>query len=285
MKIGLSTYCFHILLKDGKISFSEVIEFARKTGFDFIEFTDVGPEGDDIPQKAGELSKACRDAGLQICSYAVHADFLYGSGGDAKKETERLKTCLDTAKALGSPLMRHDATWGLKDNSKAKTWQEAVKYMVPYIRELCEYAASLGIKTMTENHGYFLQDSYRMEELVLSVNNPNYGLLVDMGNFMCADETSIKALPTVMPYAFHVHAKDFLYKDGRESCPDDSWFPTRGGNHLRGTILGHGVVSVEQCINYIKSTGYLGNISLEFEGSEEPYDAVRRGYEYLKRFV
>jgi sugar phosphate isomerase/epimerase len=135
---------------------------------------------------------------------------------------------------------------------------------------------------MTENHGYFLQDSCRMEELVSAVGHPNYGLLVDMGNFMCADEVSVNALTTVMPYAFHVHAKDFLYKSGAEPRPDNSWFPTRAGNHLRGTILGHGVVSVGQCIEYVKKCGYTGVLSLEFEGSEEPLDAIRRGCEYMR---
>jgi sugar phosphate isomerase/epimerase len=269
-------------MKDGTYTFFDAIEYAKKTGFQAIEFTDVGPEGKTIPIEAGRIAKAVKDAGLELCNYAVHADFLYGSDGDMKKEIDRVKACLDTAKALGSPLMRHDATWGLKDNTKCRTWREAVKLIAPAIREVTEYAATLGIKTMTENHGYFLQDSCRMEELVLAVNHPNYGLLVDMGNFMCADETSINALATVMPYAFHVHAKDFLYKSGAEPRPDDSWFPTRGGNHLRGTILGHGVVSVGQCIEYVKKCGYSGVLSLEFEGSEEPLDAIRRGCEYMK---
>jgi sugar phosphate isomerase/epimerase len=248
-----------------------------------MEFTDVPPEGNKIPEIAGDLAKACKDAGLEICSYAVHADFLYGSDGNMKKEVERLKACLGTAKLLGAPLMRHDACWGLKEGSPCRTWREAVKLMAPAIREVAEHAASLGIRTMTENHGRFLQDSSRMECLVLEVNHPNYGLLVDMGNFMCADEPCVNALATVMPYAFHVHAKDFLYKSGQESRPDDSWFPTRGGSYLRGTILGHGVVSVGQCVNFIKSSGYSGVLSLEFEGLEEPLNAIQRGYEYLKK--
>jgi sugar phosphate isomerase/epimerase len=106
-----------------------------------------------------------------------------------------------------------------------------------------------------------------------------------MGNFMCADETSTEALSTVLPYAFHVHAKDFLWKSGAEKQPDNSWFPTRAGNHLRGTILGHGVVSVSQCVENIKKTGYAGTLSLEFEGHEEPLEAVRRGYEFLARLL
>ena len=286
MKIGVSSYCYHRLIREGKFTLFDAIEYTRKTGFDVIEFSDfTPPEGKSLEDFARELAKACKDAGLPICNYATGADFLNGSDGDIKKEVQRLKGRVDIAKILGSPLMRHDACWGLKDNTKGRSWRDAVKQIAPAIREVTEYAASLNIKTMTENHGTFLQDSSRMEELVLAVNHPNYGLLVDMGNFMCADEISIKALVTVMPYAFHVHAKDFLYKDGAESRPDDSWFPSRGGNYLRGTVLGHGVVSVGQCIQYIKKCGYSGIISLEFEGSEEPLDAIRRGYEYIKKFV
>ncbi|MCL2833397.1 MAG: sugar phosphate isomerase/epimerase [Treponema sp.] len=285
MKIGVSTYCYNRLIKAGTFTLFDAIKSARKTGFDFVEFADFTlPEGKSLDAYAGELGKACKEAGIGVCNYATHADFLYGSDGDMKKEVSRLKARVDAAKIMGSPIMRHDSCWGLKDNTKARSWREAIKIMAPAIREVTEYAASIGIRTMTENHGYFLQDSARMEELVLTVNHPNYGLLVDIGNFMCADEISVNALANVMPYAFHVHAKDFLYKNGAEPRPDDSWFPTRAGNHLRGTILGHGVVSVGQCIEYIKKCGYTGVLSLEFEGSEEPLDAVQRGFDYLKKF-
>ena len=43
-------------------------------------------------------------------------------------------------------------------------------------------------------------------------DSPNYGWLVDMGNFLCADDLPVHAVPIAAPYAFHVHVKDFLYK-------------------------------------------------------------------------
>jgi sugar phosphate isomerase/epimerase len=286
MKIGVSSYSFSRLYKNGAFTLFDAVEYVRKTGFDAIEFTDLAPpEGKSLRDFAKELAAACAAAGLAIASYTIGADFVNGSAGDTKKETERVKGCVDIAKILGVPCMRHDSCWGFKDKSRGRTYRDAVKLIAPAIREVTEYAASLGIRTMTENHGYFMQDSYRMEELVLAVGHPNYGLLVDMGNFMCADEVSVNALARVMPYAFHVHAKDFLWKSGAEPRPDDSWFPTRGGNHLRGTIVGHGVVSAAQCLEYIKSTGYDGTVSLEFEGLEEPLEAVRLGYEFLRARV
>jgi sugar phosphate isomerase/epimerase len=283
MKIGVSSYCFSKLLNAGNFTLFDAIEYAKKTGFDAIEFTDLKtPQGKSEADFALELREACKKAGLEITCYAVAADLIYGSDGNTRKEIERIKGCVDIAKILGASLLRHDACWGLKDTSKGRNWRDAIRIMAPAIREITEYASGFGIRTMTENHGYFLQDSARMESLVLAVDHPNYGLLVDMGNFMCADEESVKALVNVMPYAFHVHAKDFLWKPGTETRPDDSWFPTRARNYLRGTILGHGVVSVAQCLDYIKGCNYQSTVSLEFEGSEEPLDAVRRGYEFLR---
>ena len=282
MKIGISAYSFSKLIKNGGFTLFDAISRAKEIGYSAIEFIELNPpEGKDLPGFAGELRNACDKAGLSITCYAVSADFLNGSGGNSNAEVERIKKAVDLAGILGAPCLRHDATWGIKGTG-CRTYRDAIRLIVPAIRAVTEYAACSGIRTMTENHGYLLQESRRMEELVLAVDRPNYGLLVDIGNFMCADESSLAALPVVMPYAFHVHAKDFLWKSGVEARPDDSWFPTRGGNYLRGTILGHGAVPLSQCLAFITGSGYTGGISLEFEGSEDPLDAARRGFEFLK---
>jgi sugar phosphate isomerase/epimerase len=269
-------------MKGGRFSLFDAVNYARETGYGAIEFTGLEPPPGKSPAGfAGELRDACEKAGLSVACYAVSADFLNGSGGNGKAEAERIKGAVDIAGILGAPCLRHDATWSIKGTG-CRTYRDAIRRIAPFIREVTEYAARSGIRTMTENHGYLLQESRCMEELALAVDHPNYGLLVDIGNFLCADESGLSALPVVMPYAFHVHAKDFLWKSGAEGQPDDSWFPTRGGNYLRGTILGHGAVPLTQCLAFIKASGYDGGVSLEFEGSEDPLEAVRRGFEFLR---
>jgi sugar phosphate isomerase/epimerase len=262
----------------------DAIKYAKEIGCDAIEFTELQvPPGKTIQDFAGELRAACTEAGLSISCYAVSADFLNNpKGGQA--EAERIKGAVDIARILGAACMRHDASWGIKDETPAgcRTYRDAVRLIAPAIRAVTEYAAPLGIRTTCENHGFFFQDSSRMEELVLAVAHPNFGLLVDIGNFLCADEPVLHALTTVMPYAVHIHAKDFLWKSGTGKRPDDSWFSTRGGDFLRGTILGHGVVPAAQALSFIRNSGYNGTISLEFEGLEEPLDAIRRGIAVLK---
>jgi sugar phosphate isomerase/epimerase len=284
MKIGVSSYCYSSLIgKDGFTLF-DAIRHAGEAGFDEIEFTDFeAPEGDSMIGYAQKLREACEASNLQVVNFAVGSDFIDGSGGDPAKETARVKGLVDVAHALGARFMRHDTSWNPKDRVACRTYRDVIRKIVPYIREVADYAEAKGIRTMSENHGYLMQDSCRMEELVIAVGHPNYGLLVDIGNFMCADEASLDALPTAMPYAFHVHAKDFLWKDGAQERPDDSWFPTRQGHHLRGTVLGHGVVSVAQCLRFVKASGYGGTVSLEFEGLESPINAIERGLAFLRK--
>ncbi|MDD6882563.1 MAG: sugar phosphate isomerase/epimerase [Eubacteriales bacterium] len=279
MKIGVSSYCYQKLLNGGQMSLEEAIAFTAETGFDAIEFTDdrVPKDGDPI-EWARRIGELCKKHGLEVSLLAVWADFI-----NNENEVERVKRQVDVCAALGAKLMRHDATWGFRAPEYGRrSFQDALKIVAPAIREVTEYAATRGVRTMCENHGFFMQDSYRMEALVQAVNHENFGLLVDVGNFACADEPSEKAVAAVAPYAFHAHVKDFLYKPGTMSAPDNSWFDTRGGNHLRGTILGHGVIPVKQCIDILRRAGFDGTLSLEFEGMEDPREAVRRGFAFIE---
>ena len=106
-----------------------------------------------------------------------------------------------------------------------------------------------------------------------------------MGNFTCADESSAYAVGIAAPYAFHVHAKDFLIKSGNGTDPGHGWFRSRGGNYLRGTIVGHGEIPVVQCVHILKNAGYQGWLSLEFEGMEDNLSAVEAGLAYLRRIT
>jgi sugar phosphate isomerase/epimerase len=135
-----------------------------------------------------------------------------------------------------------------------------------------------------ENHGFFVQDSRRAEKLVNRVAHDNFGLLVDMGNFTCADEDPVTAVGRVAPYAFYVHAKDFHIKSGQGQNPGTGFFRSRGGAYLRGAVIGHGDVPVKQCLDALRAAGYDGYVSLEFEGMEENQKAIAIGLENLKRY-
>jgi len=283
MKIGVSSYCFSRCVEAG-MSMEDVVRNAKEMGFDQIEITEFPPvDGESLPETAARIRACCEKEGLPIHAYVVFADFINGSGGDPAAEAERVKGMVDVAVVFGAKLMRHDTTWGFRD--RPGTFKEAADIIAPHIRGVAEYAQSKGVRTMSENHGYFVQESARMEYLIEKVNHSNYGALIDVGNFLCADEDPILAVSRLAPYGFHAHAKDFLWKDGRLPAPGADWFPTRGGHHIRGTIVGHGVVPVAQCVKILRDGHYAGDLGLEFEGPEEVLHAVKAGLDYLRKIV
>lgn len=285
MKIGVSSYSFSQAVEAGAMGFMDIIPKAKELGFEVVEFAGLlPPEGTDALSFAPRVRDACAAAGLEVAAYTIPADLLCGSGGCLEAEVGRLRGELAVAAALGAPMMRHDAGWGWPpDRGGLKSFDSALPRMARGCRMVTEHAAEMGIRTMVENHGYFCQDSERVERLVDAVDHPNFGVLLDLGNFMCADEDPARAVGRLAPYVFHVHAKDFHWKAGASPDPGGGWFPTRAGNRLRGAVLGHGEVPVAQCLGILKRAGYNGIVSLEFEGIEEPVRGITLGLANLRR--
>jgi len=284
MKLGVTSYSFLKYAKQTKCGYNEICDISKKIGFEGIEFVDLGnilayPVGDDMTLAQG-IKEHCAEIGLEIVAYTVGANFL---ADDVEAEMRRVRGCVDVTAALGAKVMRHDAAWGPR-KTFGYGYDEAIAELAPRIREIADYAASKGVKTCTENHGRYFQAPDRVKALIDAVNHPNYGWLIDMGNFMGVDADIVGAVRTAAPYAFHVHVKDNLFKPGGCVAPV-GWSPTTGGNYLRATVPGHGYVPIAHCINIIREAGYEGYISLEFEGWEDTLPALESGYAYIRKLV
>ncbi|MCL1887637.1 MAG: sugar phosphate isomerase/epimerase [Kiritimatiellaeota bacterium] len=275
MNIGVSNYSFARMKKTPV----ETVALAKELGFASIEFS-----GNMDRAAALAVREACERAGLPVTNYAIWADFLMASSVEA--EAERLFAEVDIAAALGAKTMRHDASGGFTAPLGAyNCFDQALPVLAKGCRMVTEYAAAKGVVTTVENHGRFCQDSARVASLVGAVNHPNFGALVDIGNFVCVDEDPVVACGNLAGMAKHVHAKDFHLKAGFLDNPGEGWFMTRGGNFARGSIIGHGNVPVRQCLANLKRAGYDGTVSIEFEGMEENMTALRVGRANLEALL
>ena len=278
MKISVSSYSYSQL---GNSDF-ERIDLAKEMGFDGIEFAEINPGSENKTDYAKKLRKYADDVGVEITNYAIGADF---GNKDVDSEIERLKGEVDIAEILGVKVMRHDATSGPEAERFAKSGFE--KYL-PTLAKGCkavtEYAKTKGIRTCVENHGFFCQQSDRVEALMNAVDDYNFGWLVDIGNFLCADEAPLDAVKVGVKHIVYAHVKDFYFADKSVPTPD-GYFDTRDGNHLCGSVLGDGIVPVKECVDIIKKSGYDGWITLEYEGQESPLTAVPKGLEFLRKIV
>ena len=281
MRLGVSAYSFGRMISKGEIQFMDIFPKAREIGFRAMEFIDLQPpEGTDIKDYAFKIAERCRETDIEIVQYSPGADFLLGSGGDPWAEAERIMRQIDVAKILGAYGVRHDHAWRFTD-PRRKNWEDALKVIADPIRAVAEYGKSLGIRTMSENHGRMFQEGKRMEALVRTVNHENYGLLVDIGNNLCVDADPLDGVLIMAPYCFHVHAKDFLFRPGDMTDPGPGWGRTSHGNYLRGTVAGHGALKFPQTFQILREAAYDGVVSLEFEGVEDNLYALQAGYQNL----
>lgn len=288
MKICVFSYSFGRYLMDGRMGLFDVVAKTAQLGFQSIEFMGLNVPVDDpeCARLAGQLKTACEDEGLTIVNYSISvADFLRAKGG-WQAEVERLKGELNIAAALGAQMVRHDATAGFPEDHNGPTdFPAALDVLADGCRALTQYAEQMGIRTTIENHGYFVQHSTRCEALIKAVDHENFGMLVDIGNFLMADEDLVEAVTRMAPYAVHCHVKDFHIKPIGSADPGDGWLDTAGGGYILGSILGQGDLDVPGCIGALRGAGYDGFVSLEFEGTEDNVSALEIGLGNLRNYV
>ena len=284
MKTCVTSYSFGNYIAEENLGYLGIIDKAAEFGFDGIEYVD-GPFV-KTPDFAKNVKERAAEKGIEVVAFAVGANFIQKNEDSLKDEIKRVCGLVDIAADMGAKMMRHDVAHGFDQSIKhSRGYDNALPIIADACLEITKYAEQKGVKTMTENHGFFSQDAARVEKLINTVAHDNFGALVDVGNFMCADEDPTLSVAIMAPYAFHVHAKDFFYKSGMDVDPGEGWFRSRGGNYLRGAIIGHGNAKVYQSIQTIKKCGYNGYITVEFEGMEDKLRGIELGLKNLKRFI
>ena len=175
MKIAVSSYSFSALLNNGSMTQIDCIACAQDMGFDAIEFVEILPhDGSTKEEYAQKLGNEVAKRGFSVTNFTVGADFLTGSGGDIDAEITRVKKLIDIAELLGAKGVRHDATAGFQKGKRLyQGFDDALPRVANACRSITEYAASKGIRTIVENHGFFCQDSERVERLINTVAHPN----------------------------------------------------------------------------------------------------------------
>jgi len=283
MKVSVSSYSFSQQFRSGRMTQLDCVAKAKEIGFDAIEFTDiVGENLDQQKEYAKKIREEADRVGIEINAYTIGANLYQPTPEAQAAEIQRLKGQVDVAAILGAKVMRHDVCYSLGKTGNSRSFGLMLPTIAEGARQVTAYAETLGIKTCTENHGYIAQDSYRVEQLFNAVNHDNYGLLVDIGNFICVDEDPALAVSRVAPYAVHVHLKDMLV---RPEPVGPICNATRGGNYFAGTVVGEGDIPVKRCLKILKQAGYDGIVSLEYEGSEDCLTGIARGLANVRKIL
>ncbi|HLT62405.1 MAG TPA: sugar phosphate isomerase/epimerase family protein [Microlunatus sp.] len=289
MKFGFSSYSFHQKVSTGEMTVFDVIDWVADSEGEHLEFAAIYdgadapiPNADSDPSFVEKVAAHAQDRGVILSNLAIGASFLGDEEANAA-EVERVKRHVDLAERLGIKLMRHDVVRhaGIQGDD-TPAFEEALPKIVAASKEIAQYAATKGITTSLENHGFFVQSSDRVRRIVHAVDEPNFKTTLDIGNFLCVDEDPTVAVPANLPYAMIVHFKDFYVRPAYRD-PGEGWFRSRGGKFLRGAIVGNGDLDTWSIAKSIKESGYDGFASIEFEGHEDCLIGCSRGIANAKR--
>lgn len=295
MKLGLSLYSINREIREGRMTLANAIDWAAAQGAECVELVpfsykfELDDGGIDF-ETIGVATKAAKDAGVALVNYSVLANLCLEDDAAFEAEIERVKKHVTIAAELGLPRMRHDISAFRRPRGEngVEHFELLFPRMVEAATRISQYAETLGVTTMLENHGFFVNGCDRCERLIRAVGRDNYKLVLDTGNIACVDEDPAVAAWKLSPLAEMIHLKDFYIRrrdpgDTTEFDCGGHWFRSNMGKYLRGSIMGQGDLDMYEILGEIKKSGYDGNIAIEFEGFEEPKYASKVSLDNARR--
>lgn len=282
MKLGASIYSLYGALQSGQKDLFQVLEWLKEQGAEHAEIVELGFNLTETPELADQLRMKAEELGIELSNYCIGANFAGLDDAAYEAEINRVKQHVDAAHRLGVKRMRHDIASRPHEETESVQFEQDFPKLVQACQQIADHAAQYGITTSIENHGYYVQASERVRRLVLAVDRPNFRTTLDVGNFICVDETPRWAVQHNLPYASMVHVKDFYVRPA-DMNPGEGWFKSLHGQHLRGAIAGQGDLPLSEILRDVKQSGYDGYISIEFEGLEDCLLGTRIGLENTRR--
>lgn len=260
MKLSCAAYSFREQLtgkKQPAMTLEEFIDFCARCGLDGTELTSYYFPKEVTTAYLNRLKHRAFLAGLDISGTAVGNNFSLPPGPERDKQINDVKRWVDHAATLGAPVIRIFSG----GTPKGHTEEEARHWCVESIEQSCEYAGQRGVFLALENHGGLSATADGMLALIRAVKSPWFGVNLDTGNFHSADPYA--ELAAVAPYAVTVQVKTEVSPAGGKKEPAD----------------------LARIVRILRDVRYRGYIALEYEAAEDPYAAVPRHIDELRKLI
>jgi sugar phosphate isomerase/epimerase len=193
------------------------------------------------------LKRLCFRLGLQISGTAMRNQFTLPDPEQRKAEVEKVKQWIDIAVALGAPFLRVFADRYPEGVSEST----ALEWALDCFRQVLPYAEAQGVTLALENHGGLTATAEKTLRFVHALKSDYFGLLLDCANF---PDQHYRQIELLAPYAVNVHAK--------------THFRTPQGDYVE--------LDYERIFAILKQAGYRGYLSIEYEYTDPPAQAIPR---------
>ncbi len=256
MKLGCSSQSYNAAFQQKKLDlFSWVDLCADVLELDGIEIEDQHLPSTE-PAYLRELRQRMAQRGLILSSLTIMNNFGLATAPERAAQLDYLRRGLEMARELGAPVLRIFAGWPARESDEA-LWAE----MIECLKQACVQAEQAGVRLALENHnhGGFVrvgEDALRIFE---QVGSDWLRLNLDTGNYI----DGLPSIERTVSYAVHVHAKlHDIAADGSERTLD---YP--------------------KILKILKRTRYRGFLSMEYEGTQDPFEVLPRAAADLRTLL
>ncbi len=277
IKLGIATYSYWHF-KTEKVPIETVIDKSAEIG---VEGLDILHRQMDIPEKEpltaahrAYLQKLKRHAfrnGIDLACLSIHQNFVSPDAAERQKHIDHTHKCLEIAYELGVPCIRlNSGRWntikdfddlmkarGIEPILEGYTEDDGFKWCIDCIEKCIPKAEQCGVVMALENHWGLSRTPEGQLRLINAVPSPWLGALMDTGNFM---EDPYDKLRQIAPKTVYAQAK--TYYGGGE------WYTLD--------------LDYQRIAKILYDAGYTGYISLEFEGKQNPDEAVPKSIALLR---
>lgn len=240
---AICAYSFRNQLKDGSMTYADLIRMAADLGADGVDMTAYWLH-DTSDQTLYPLKKLAYQKSVAIYTIGIGARMARAKPEERAAEVETVRKWLDVAERLGALHMR---IFG-GAIPKGATEDQAVAWSVETLKRCADEAGKKGITLGVEDDGGITTNADRTVEIVTKTASEWAGINLDIGNF---PNDPYKQIEMCAPYATNVHFKSQVQVDHRVEPAD--W---------------------PRVLKILGNAGYRGYLALEYESEEDPLTAV-----------
>ena len=196
-----------------------------------------------------------------------------------KGSVEMLKKYARIAKIMGSPYLHHTIVGECQNSEQVLSRKDDLfRTGIEAVREIYDYAESIGIKAIYEEQGYIFNGIKNFGEFLEKVDR-EVGVVADFGNIYESEDNLIDFLKAFAHKVVHVHLKDVRLSDTNY---DGQGFDSTSGKYMYEAEFGKGIVNLKDAIGILKDAGYEGYYGLEFSASENDSPIIAQSIKLIE---
>lgn len=204
-------FCLYMPPLSSITTYREMADYAAAHGVTKLETLNILDLSTPDPGVAKDLKAYADSKGISFPCVSVGLSLV---DDDREEAIEAVKRYADIAKILGSPYLHHTIALNFSEPQKiAENFELFYVRGIAAVREIYDYAQTLGIRTIYEDQGFLFNGRSTFARFLKEVER-DVGVVADFGNIQFVDENVEAFIPAFADRIVHVHAKDYAVTPG-----------------------------------------------------------------------